>query len=303
MTNPAIANILLYLEPLACFFALFVIVRRRQLLTFRYLAVYLAVRAASALMGSALVYFASRGIDKHLAYKIYFYLYWGSYAVEAVLGFMIVYTLYNLAMEPLKGIQRLGRLMFRWAGGIAVAVSLGVALGPHVTQFSFIVRVVTQMQETESILTLCLLLFVGMTASPMGLSFRSILFGVSLGLGLIATMSLIGSAWITQQSSIYGVYSAIDAFAIFVSIAIWITYFVKKEPVRRMIVLPTTSPFLRWNQISAVLGDSPGFVVVSEVTSELFAPAEIEVMRRASLKIAPSGIADSHQVELEAAVG
>ena len=70
-----------------------------------------------------------------------------------------------------------------------------------------------------------------------------------------------------------------------------------------MIVLPTTSPFLRWNQISAVLGDAPGFVVVSEVTSDLFAPAEIEVMRRASLKISPSGVPDSHVAAMKSVAG
>ena len=301
MVNPEVGKLLWYSEPAACLFAVLVICLRKQLSSYRYLAAYLMLRAFSAMLGALLM--VGRFVEIHLAYKLYFYLYWGSYASEAVLGFMIVYTVYNLAMEPLKGIQRLGRLMFRWAAGIALAVSLGSALGPHLTQFKFIIKVVTQMQETESILTLCLLLFVAMTAAPMGLSYRSKLFGVSLGLGVIATMNLVGSAWVSQQGDMYGWYTLINDSAIFLSIGVWITYFVKKEPVRRMIVLPTTSPFLRWNQISAVLGDSPGFVVVSEVTSELFAPAEIEVMRRASLKIAPSGIADSHQVELEAAVG
>jgi hypothetical protein len=52
-----------------------------------------------------------------------------------------------------------------------------------------------------------------------------------------------------------------------------------------MIILPTTSPFLRWNQISLALGDDPGFVALGEVTPEMFAPAEVEVMRRASMKM------------------
>ena len=44
-------------------------------------------------------------------------------ALEAILGFCIIYVIYNLAMAPLKGLQRLGMLMFRWAAGIAVAMS------------------------------------------------------------------------------------------------------------------------------------------------------------------------------------
>jgi hypothetical protein len=55
-----------------------------------------------------------------------------------------------------------------------------------------------------------------------------------------------------------------------------------------MIVLPTTSPFLRWNQISMALGDEPGFVAVGGVHPDIFAPAELEIMRRASLKMKTS---------------
>jgi hypothetical protein len=35
------------------------------------------------------------------------------------------------------------------------------------------------------------------------------------------------------------------------------------------------------------LGDEPGYVAVGSVSPELFAPAELEVMRRASAKMNP----------------
>ena len=66
---------------------------------------------------------------------------------------------------------------------------------------------------------------------------------------------------------------------------IWTAYLATPEPRRRMIILPTTSPFLRWNQISLALGDEPGYVALGEITPDMFAPAEVEVMRRAALKM------------------
>jgi hypothetical protein len=80
-------------------------------------------------------------------------------------------------------------------------------------------------------------------------------------------------------------YDIVNAAVICTILAIWTAYFALPEPKRRLIVLPTTSPFLRWNQISQALGDSPGFVAVGGVPPDLFAPAELEVMRRASLKM------------------
>ena len=53
----------------------------------------------------------------------------------------------------------------------------------------------------------------------------------------------------------------------------WSAYFAFPEAKRRIIVLPTTSPFLRWNQISQALGDDPGYVAVGGIPPELFAPA------------------------------
>jgi hypothetical protein len=189
-------------------------------------------------------------------------------------------------MAPLKGLQRLGRLMFRWAAGIAVAVSVTTSLGPHITSNRFIMRAVTQLQETQSVLTLCLLLFVCLAIRPMGLSFRSKIFGVSLGLGLMSTTALVQAAWISSNNKqLLSFFNSINGVVILATIGIWCSYFAIPEPKRRMIILPTTSPFLRWNQISLALGDDPGFVVVGEVTPDMFAPAEVEVMRRASVKM------------------
>ena len=79
----------------------------------------------------------------------------------------------------------------------------------------------------------------------------------------------------------------VNGAAVCLALGIWTAYFALPEPKRRMIVLPTTSPFLRWNQISQVLGDEPGFVALGEVIPEMFAPAEMEIMLRASSKMRP----------------
>ena len=144
---------------------------------------------------------------------------------------------------------------------------------------------ITQLQQTSSILTLCLLLFVCFAIRPMGLSFRSRIFGVSLGLGVFATINLVNSAWLAHYANMYSVFSVVNGLAVGLTLLTWSAYFAFPEPKRRIITLPTTSPFLRWNQISLALGDDPGYVAIGGIPPELFAPAEIEVMRRASAKM------------------
>jgi hypothetical protein len=291
----SLLNFFGYAEPALCGMLIFFLVRSKAARQFGYLIALLCVRFACSAMCLPLLYLSGRGIERHLAYQIYFYVYWLSYALEAILSLLVIYSIFKLAMAPLKGLQTLGMLVFRWVAAISVAVAIGVAITPHVSGITFLVAMITQLQKTSSILTLCLLLFVCFAIRPMGLSFRSRIFGISLGLGFLATVNLVNSAWIAHNPNIYSVFSVVNGLAVGFTLLTWSAYFAFPEPKRRIIVLPTTSPFLRWNQISMALGDDPGYVAVGGIPPELFAPAELEVMRRASAKMptgleAPSGV-------------
>jgi len=226
------------------------------------------------------------GVDAILYYRFYFYAYWIGFAVQSSLMLIVICSMYRLAMAPLKGLHTLGMLVFKWVAAISVLVAFGSAFAPHITTVHYLIGFVSQMQRTQSIVTLCLLLFVCFAIRPMGLSYRSRIFGVSLGLGVIATTDMIQGAWVTDTAStMYGAFSLVSGMATCLTLLTWTIYFVLPEPKRRLITLPTTSPFLRWNQISEILGDEPGHVAIGGLPPEMLAPAEIEVMRRASMKM------------------
>lgn len=276
---------LLYLEILLCVAALCVLIAKKQWQDYWALGSFLALRAGSGIVLTGIHSFCGRFIERHIAYHFYFYVYWISFALESAVSLLIVYGIFRLAMAPLKGLQTLGTLVFKWAAGISIAVALGNAFTPHMTGTTFLIAAISQLQRAQSILTLCLLLFVCFAVRPMGLSYRSRIFGVSFGLGIMSTNDLVHSAWLALNPELGTAYNLINGVVICVILATWTAYFALPEPKRRIIVLPTTSPFLRWNQISQALGDSPGFVAVGGVPPELFAPAELEVMRRASIKM------------------
>jgi hypothetical protein len=278
-------RLLSFLEPVFCAFVLTALIRSGSVRKFPSLAALLSVRLVSSLACITFVSLTGRGIEKHLAYKLYFYTYWSSYAIEAILSLVVIYSIFKLAMAPLKGLATLGILVFRWAAAISVAISIGMAIGPHISGNKLLVAVVSQLQQTSSILTLCLLLFVCFAIRPMGLTYKSRIFGVSLGLGLMATVSLVNSAWLPRSPELFSALNIMNGLAVCAALFIWSAYFALPEPKRRIIVLPTTSPFLRWNQISMALGDDPGFVAIGGIPPEVFAPAEIEIMRRASVKM------------------
>jgi hypothetical protein len=271
-----------------CIAVLYSIVAKKQWEDYWALGSFLGVRAFSTVVLVVLGVLDQRSIYPHICYQIYFYVYWASFAIESILALIAVYCIFRLAMAPLKGLQSLGMLVFRWAAAISVAVAFGSAMAPHQSGHRFIINAVTELQRTQSILTLCLLLFVCFAIRPMGLSFSSRIFGVSLGLGMMATANLVQSAWFQNSASMRGAFNVVNGFVICATMLTWAGYFALPEPKRRIIVLPTTSPFLRWNQISLALGDEPGYVAVGGIPPELFSPAELEVMRRASAKMPAS---------------
>ncbi len=124
----------------------------------------------------------------------------------------------------------------------------------------------------------------------MGLSYQSRIFGVSLGLGIMATHDLVESAWLAFHSNAH--VGQINGLVNCLVLATWAGILRLPEPKRRPILLPTTSPFLRWNQISEALGDDPGYVAIAGFPPELLSPAEVEIMRRASLKMGPAPVVE-----------
>jgi hypothetical protein len=281
-------NSLVFFEVLICLAALCAITLKKQWPEYWSLGAFLATRFLSDIILLPLLHIKlSHANDSvgHSAYVAYFYVYWISYAVESILALLVVYSIFRLAMAPLKGLQQLGMLVFRWAASISIIVALGSAFTPDMTRTKYLVVAISQLQRTQSILTLCLLVFVCFAIRPMGLNYGSRIFGVSLGLGVMATNDLVQSAWLALNPRISSAYNLVNGVVICVVLATWTAYFALPEPKRRLIVLPTTSPFLRWNQISQVLGDNPGFVAVGGMPPELLAPAELEVMQRASRKM------------------
>ncbi len=286
--NATLTEILCLFETICCAAALFGLYKSKQVKEFVSFSVLLSIRLLGDVVCLGLTEGSSRLIERHLAYKLYFYAYWSTFVLEAIISVYVVLGIFQLAMTPLPGLRKLGMLVFRWAAAISVALALIVGAGPHESGTHLLLAFIMQLQQISSVLTLCLLLFVCFAIRPMGLTFRSRIFGVSFGLGMMSACNLSQAAWITYSAHLNSIINVFSGVTGCLTLLVWSVYFTLPEPKRRIIVLPTTSPFLRWNQISEVLGDEPGFVAVAGIPPEVFAPAELEIMARASAKMDPA---------------
>jgi len=228
----------------------------------------LFLRTLSAIVLTLLLnahYFIS--LSPSIQFRTYFYLYWVLYLVGAIVTFFVLQEIFTYVLEPVPGLRKLGLIAFRWVSIISVIVSAGTASFPFIAnsnmvllRLSLFTRLV---MRCTSILELCLLAFLVLSIHSLGRSFGSKVFGMCLGLGMEATMLMIGVA-IPAQS---GIYTTINFFVELVGMIvclIWVAYFVlpKAEPDHVSVALPVTSPLLRWNEIAKALGHSTPHVAV-----------------------------------------
>jgi len=267
-----------------CFYVAAVFIYKRVWGKFSLLFVLIALRAVTGSILIPLLFFRKDlGIPLPVAYDTYYVTAWVSGIVQALLLIGIIYHVYREAMRPLQGLQRIGTIIFRWVAVVSVAVSIAIAAGPHsrgTTLVDITTAVAPQIQQGVFVLTLCLLLFVCFAIRPLGLTFRSRIFGVALGLGVTATTFLAQAAWLATSGahSLYSPIYLVGTVGTLVSVCIWGVYFVLPEPERKMILLPTTSPFFTWNRISEALGDEPGYVAIAGFKPQMLAAAELKVL-------------------------
>ncbi len=275
-----LVKVLWGVEPVLTALAFIILLKRKQIFRYKYFSLYLGFHTllSSALM--ALYQVPALCPDRVLAYKIYFYTYWSGYVVEAVLIFLTIQSMFRMAMEPLEGLQRLGLLVFRWAASISMILAVATSIVPSMTSTSFIISAASQLQRSQSILTLCLLLFLCLAAQPLGLTYRSRIFGVSLGFGVLATSDLVTTAWMSHNPQLISLMNVLRGSVTLFSILLWGGYFALPEPQRKLITLPITSPLLRWNEIAKALGHGTPHVTVGKVDSDVLAEGELRMMQR-----------------------
>lgn len=280
-------------ECIFCLVTLAVMFYKRQARQFPFLIALLLLRPISGAVLIPLLFFRREiGVSISTAYTVYFFAAWISAAVQALLLIGIIYGVYGQAMRPLKGLQRIGNVIFRWVAVVSIAVSISISIAPHLGSIgltgatAYVTALTGQIQQGTAVLTLCLLLFVCFAIRPLGLTYSSRIFGVTLGLGVTATTFLIQAAWFSTSGahSLYSPIYLIGAIGSLATVCIWATYFVLPEPERKMILLPTTSPFFTWNRISEALGDEPGFVAVAGFKPDMLAPAELKVLSSHAVK-------------------
>lgn len=271
--SSAALNLVSGAEPALMAVALWALLRSKERSRFPALFSYFSLRLASWIVLYALLHLTLvLPISKPAEYACYFYTYWAFYLASAIAIFFVIQEMFKFALNPLPGLRWLGGIAFRWVACISFVGAISGVLAPGGKGFHLLLAVVVQIMRCESVFNLCLLLFLVLAAGKLGLTYRSRVFGVSFGFGVMAANDLVVSASYLHFATnmMTSTLSAISSGASLLTLTIWCVYFIQKEPARAPAALPVRSPLLRWNEIAIELGGESLRAAEPSPASEFF---------------------------------
>jgi hypothetical protein len=245
-------------EPILLAAALVSVARRKTYKSFPAFSTYLLFRLVIFATLSLIIQGHHLGIiEKHLAYRIYYPVYWLGYLVGAGITFFVIQEVFQHLMSPLPGLRRLGLIAFRWVALTSTLIAVALSVLPVGLSRDLLITTTSGVMRSMSILELCLVAFIVLSMHTLQISPFSRDTGVALGLGLVAAADLLGSLFAFAQGGSTSLANYCFQIVGIIAIGVWITYFLRPETETKPAILPASSPLLRWNEVANALGHPP----------------------------------------------
>jgi hypothetical protein len=185
---------------------------------------------------------------------IYFYFSWACAALGAMLGFAVIYEIFDNAFRPFVALRDFSRVIFRWACVVLLVVAVVMAITSASGNTNRVTLGILAIERGVLLIQGGLLLFLLMYSSRLGMTWKHHGFGIALGFGFNASAHLILNSLRTQLGpSWHPMYNMLLIVCYNVAVMMWASYMFLPEPARVTEAAQfTPKPVLqRWNQVLA----------------------------------------------------
>jgi hypothetical protein len=169
------------------------------------------------------------------------YHYWEAYWVVQVLSialrFAVIYEIFAHIFRQYSALGKLSRILFRWASVVLVLVAVAVAAYAPGDAAAPILSGVNVVARGVGLVQSGLLVFLFLFSSYFGLSWKSFVYGIAVGMGIFASVDLATSAIRVASGPADGSYtlSLITMATYHCCVLIWFVYLLVPESARRTV--------------------------------------------------------------------
>jgi hypothetical protein len=174
---------------------------------------------------------------------------WVGIVVSIVLRSAVIYEIFTHVFRPYPAIGQLGRIVFRWTGAILLLVAVAVAADVPASNAARILSSINVVSRGVSLVQCGLLLSLFLFSSYFGLSWRSYVFGIAVGLGIYSSVQLAVAAIQVQTWPAPGSYvlDFVTMATYHCCVLVWLGYFLASEPARCTVKELPKSDLEKWN--------------------------------------------------------
>lgn len=180
------------------------------------------------------------------------YQYWCAYsvgmAIDATLRFAVIFEVFRSVFQNYPGLRHLCRLVFRGAIVVLLFAAVVVAArAPEIGLSAFLSRIHIMGLSVSVMQSGLLILLVGFSIC-FGLSWRSLAYGIAVGLGIFSTVYLATEAMRVWTGPVAGyAYDFVIMASYHCSVLVWLVYVLAPETACRTVEELPQNSLEQWN--------------------------------------------------------
>jgi hypothetical protein len=179
---------------------------------------------------------------------VYLYVYLVGEALSIVLGLAVAYEVFSGFLATHLALRKLATLAFRATVVLLVILAVIVVYVRLPLNFTDARATLMTVEEAARVLEVGLILFLFIFSSAFGLHWRQPVFGVALGLGILAAVKLAVVTVVQHLTSAAGVLNLALLLSIDLSLVIWVGYLLVPERIASSAGVPDRKQLEQWNQ-------------------------------------------------------
>jgi hypothetical protein len=185
-----------------------------------------------------------------LSYTAYYYAYYINIALSVLISFAVLQEVFKDAFRPYEALRDLSIILFRWSALVVLLVGVMWAINTASNPENGRLTDALLLAERSVRLMQCgLVFFLLLFSEYLGISRRSMLFGISMGFGIFAAVNMLVATGMTNHGILgENALRHINSFAYLTAVGIWLGYTLAAAPspsrVAEVVVLPRSGV---WN--------------------------------------------------------
>jgi hypothetical protein len=183
------------------------------------------------------------------SYTVYYYAYYVNLGLIVLISFAVLQEIFKDAFRPYEALRDLSVILFRWSALVVFLVGVMWAINAaHKPANGPVTDAILLADRSVRLMQCGLVFFLLLFSEYLGISRRSLLFGISLGFGFFAAVNMLVATGMSHRGILrQATLSKINSGAYLVAVLIWLGYTLAAAPSRSKLRERLTARSADWN--------------------------------------------------------